>query len=80
MQSLPVELLQSLVDLVVNFGDIASGSVIQTFLLVSGAIFLLVCSALMGYLAFGALVRPLGNLPTPGRGHRPRREREYRGR
>ncbi|WP_254537063.1 hypothetical protein [Halomarina litorea] len=80
MQSLPVELVQSVVDLVVNFGEIAGGSVMQSAMLLSGAIFLVVASVVFGYLVFGALVRPAGNLPTPGKGHRERREQEFRGR
>lgn len=80
MQSLPVELVQSVVDLLVNFGEIAAGSVMQTVMLLSGAIFLVVASAVFGYLVVGALLRPAGNLPTPGKGHRERRDREFRGR
>lgn len=79
MQSLPVELLRSVVDLVVNFADIAAGSVMQSILLVSGAVFVTVSVVVFGYLAFGALVRPAGNLPTPGKGTRERREEKYRG-
>jgi hypothetical protein len=79
MQSLPVELLRSVVDLFTQFGKIAT-TVPQVILLVSGAIIVAVSVGLFAYLAFGALVRPAGNLPTPERGHRDRRDQEFRGR
>ena len=78
MQSIPAELFRSIIDLFGQFGRLATTPG-QIVLLISGAIFLFAASAVFGYLAFGALVRPVGNLPTPNRGHRERREDEYRG-
>jgi hypothetical protein len=78
MQSLPVELLRSLVDLTFEFGGIASSSPAQAILLLAGALITAFSVIVFAYLAFGAFVRPLGNLPAIGRGQKDRRETIYR--
>lgn len=78
MQSLPVELLRSAVDLALEFGKIASSSPAQAILLLAGALIMTFSVLVVAYLAFGALVRPLGNLPAIGRGQTDRRETIYR--
>ena len=82
MQNALVKLFQSIPEMVRQFGEVAFGAggfdPFQFVLLLSGALFVGIAVVFFGYLAFGALVRPLGNLPTPGRGHRDRREQEYR--
>lgn len=85
MQNALVKLFESIPKMLQQFVDIATGSASGSFdplqfaMLLSGALFVGIAVLFFGYLAFGALVRPLGNLPTSGRGHRERREQEYRG-
>lgn len=78
MQSFPVELVRNVVDLVVEFGKIAGGSPEQAVLLLVGAILMGFTTLVFAYLLVGAIVRPLGNLPTLGKGHTDRREEGYR--
>ena len=82
MQNALGKLLGSIPEMVRQFGEVAFGAggfdPFQFVLLLSGALFVGIAVAFFGYLALGALVRPLGNLPTPNRGHRDRRDEEYR--
>ncbi|MFD1511676.1 hypothetical protein [Halomarina rubra] len=85
MQNALVELFESIPEMIQAFADIAFGvgaggvDPFQLTLLLSGSLFVGISVVFFGYLVFGALVRPLGNLPTPGRGHRDRREEKFRG-
>jgi len=78
MQSLPVELVRSLVDLIGEFGRIAGGSPEQAVLLLAGAALMGFTVLVSTYLLAGAILRPIGNLPALGRGHTDRRETIYR--
>lgn len=83
MQNALVELFESIPEMLQTFADIATGSggaidPLQVTMLLSGAVFVTIAVVFFGYLVFGALVRPLGNMPSPGRGTRDRRNQEYR--
>ncbi|MFC7156351.1 hypothetical protein ACFQPA_12950 [Halomarina halobia] len=78
MQNVLVRLIESLPELGAGFAEIASMSVGQAVLLALGALLLLFSMGFFGYLVFGALVRPIANFATPGRGPVERREQEYR--
>lgn len=52
------------------FGEILGSSPEQAVLLLCGGLLVGVSVLVMGYLAVGALLRPLGELPSPGRGQR----------
>lgn len=83
MQNALVELLESIPEMVRQFTEIALGAggfdPFQFMMLLSGTVFVTISVAFFSYLVVGALFRPLGDLPTPGRGHRERREDEFRG-
>jgi hypothetical protein len=68
MANIAVELLQSIVELTVSFGEIALMSPLQFLLLAVGGALTLLSVAGFGYLVFGAALEPLGvDLPSPGR-------------
>ncbi|MWG36642.1 hypothetical protein [Halomarina oriensis] len=83
MQNALVELFESIPEMVRQFTDIALGAggfdPFQFTMLLSGTVFVTISVVFFGYLVVGALFRPLGGFPTPGRGHRDRREDEFRG-
>lgn len=83
MQNALVQLLESIPEMVRAFADVAFGAgafdPLQFAMLLSGTVFIALSVGVFGYLVVGALLRPLGNLPTPGRGRRDRRDQEYRG-
>jgi hypothetical protein len=83
MQNSLVQLLESIPEMVRQFGEVAFGAggfdPFQFALLLSGSVFVAISVAFFGYLVVGALLRPAGNIPTPGRGTRDRREEEFRG-
>ncbi len=73
-----LRLLESVPELGARFADIATASVGQAVLLAMGALLIAFTMGFFGYLVFGALVRPIANFATPGRGPVERREQEYR--
>jgi hypothetical protein len=83
MQNALVELFESIPEMVRQFAEVAFGAggfdPFQFTMLLSGTVFVTISVVVFGYLVVGALFRPAGNLPTPGRGHRERREDEFRG-
>lgn len=64
------KLLGSIPEMGQAFGEILLSSPEQAVLLVCGGLLVGVSVLVLGYLAVGALVRPLGGLPSPGRGQR----------
>jgi urea transporter len=70
MQSLPVQLIQSIVDMPGRFIDIALGDPISAILILIGALLVGASSAVFGYLSLGAafslVMRPgSGRSPPP---------------
>jgi hypothetical protein len=68
MANIAVELLRSVIELTLSFGEIALMSPFQFVLLVVGGALTLLSVAAFGYLVLGAALEPLGvGLPSPGR-------------
>ena len=71
MQSLPSQLVQSIVDMPGKFLDIALADPISAVLMLVGAVFVGAASAVFGYLSLGAAA---SLVIRPGSGRSPPRE------
>lgn len=70
MAGILTKLLGSIPQLIQNFASIFQMGVVQAVLLVCGAILVAFAVIVLGYLTLGAVLRPVGGLPTIGRGQR----------
>ncbi|MFC6960975.1 hypothetical protein [Halocatena marina] len=63
------ELLGSIPQLIQEFAGILQASSPQAVLLIVGGLFVTFSVVIMGYLTAGALLRPIGGLPSQGRSY-----------
>jgi hypothetical protein len=68
MAGILTELLGSIPQLIQKFIEVLQMSAPQAVLIIVGGIFLAFSIIVLGYLTLGAILRPIGGLPTPGRG------------
>lgn len=64
------ELINSVPKMIDAFGDVLTMSPQNTLLVLLGGLLIGISAGLLGYLTLGALLSPIGGLPSPGRGQR----------